>query len=109
MKTVILQIMLVIPIHFCLYHESRSFRKSVLSYQKLVFLVWKQSNDCKDDKCHLILSFPEEDAAIQLEESIKCSKVIEIIKKTIDYKLKFATMSRFLVKKLTEDLMHFQE
>ena len=33
-----------------------------------------------DDKCHLILSSSEEDAAIQIEESrIKCSKVKKLL------------------------------
>ena len=42
------------------------------------------------DKCHLILSSPEEDAAIQIEElRIKCSKVKTLLGIRIDYKLKF--------------------
>ena len=45
-----------------------------------------------DDKCHLVLSSSEEDAAIQIEESrIKCSKVKELLGIHIDYKLKFDT------------------
>ena len=42
-----------------------------------------------DDKCQLILSSPEEDAARQIEESrIKCSKVKKLLGIHIDYKLK---------------------
>ena len=43
-----------------------------------------------DDNCHLILSFPEENAAIQIEGSTKnCSKVEKLLGIQIDYKLKF--------------------
>ena len=45
-----------------------------------------------DDKCHLILSFPEENTAIPIEElSIKCSKVKKLLRIHVDYKLKFNT------------------
>ena len=45
-----------------------------------------------DDKCHLTMSFPEEDAAIQIEESrIKCSKVKKLLGIHIDYKPIFDT------------------
>ena len=45
-----------------------------------------------DDKCHLILSSPEEHAAIQLKESgIKCSKVKKLLGIHINYNLKFDT------------------
>ena len=53
-----------------------------------------------DDKCHLILSSSEEDAAIQIEESrIKCSKVKKLLGIHIDYKLKFDTRVDTICKK----------
>ena len=53
-----------------------------------------------DDKCHLILSCPEKNAAIQIEESIiKCSKVKKLIEIHIDYKLKFDTHVDSIFKK----------
>ena len=43
-----------------------------------------------DDKCHLILSSPDDSAVIQIENStIKCSKVKKLFGVDIDYKLKF--------------------
>ena len=45
-----------------------------------------------DDKFHLMLSSPEEDAAIQIGESrIKRAKIKELLLIHIDYKLKFDT------------------
>ena len=52
----------------------------------------------KDDKCHLILSSPEEVTAIQIEEStIKCLKVKKILGKHTGYKLKFDTLRHIQV------------
>ena len=55
---------------------------------------WFANNQMKanDDKCHLILSSPEDDIAFQIENStIKCSKVKKLLGVHIDYKLKFDT------------------
>ena len=43
-----------------------------------------------DDKCHLLLSSPDDSSLIQIENStIKCSKVKKLLGVHIDYKLKF--------------------
>ena len=43
-----------------------------------------------DDKCHLLLSSPDDSSLIQIENStIKCSKVKKLLEVYIDYKLKF--------------------
>ena len=43
-----------------------------------------------DDKCHLLLSSPDDSALIQIENStIKYSKVKKLLGVHIDYKLKF--------------------
>ena len=72
---------------------------------------WIANNQMKlnDDKCHLILSSPDEDAVIQMEESaIKCLKIKKLLVVHIDYKLKFDThMLRLYVKKPTESSKHF--
>ena len=53
-----------------------------------------------NDKCHPILSCPEEDAAIQIEESrIKCSKVKKLLEIYTDFKLKFDTHVDTICKK----------
>ena len=53
-----------------------------------------------DGKCHIILSSPEEDADIQVEEStIKCSKVKKLLGIHIDYKFKFHTHAETICKK----------
>ena len=71
-----------------------------MPYRKIVFLVCKQSNDSKDDKYHLVLSSPEEDAAIQIEDSrIKCCKVKKLLGIHIDHKLKFDTHANTICKK----------
>ena len=58
-----------------------------------------------DDKCPLILSFPEEDAAIQIEASrIKCSKVRKLLGIHIDYKLQFDTLVDTICKKAQRKL-----
>ena len=63
-----------------------------------------------DNKCHLILSSSEEDAAIQIKESTtKCFEKKKPLGIHIDYKLKFDTDVEIIVKKLTENSMHFQE
>ena len=62
------------------------------------------------DKYHLILSSPEENAAIQMEESrIKSSKVKKPLEIHIDYKLKFDSHVILFAKKLTENYLQFQE
>ena len=53
---------------------------------------WFSNNQMKanDDKCHLLLSSPEDGTTIQIENStIKCSKVQKLLGIQIDYKLKF--------------------
>ena len=58
-----------------------------------------------DEKCHLILSSSEEDAAIQIEESrIKCSKVKKLLGIHIDYKLKFDARVDTICKKAQRKL-----
>ena len=56
-----------------------------------------------DDKCHLLLSSPDDSALIQIENAtIKCSKVKRLyIHKTvhIDYKLKFDIHVQTICKK----------
>ena len=53
-----------------------------------------------DDNCHLILSSPEEDAAIQIEKStIKCLKIKKIIGIHVDFELKFGTHGDTICKK----------
>ena len=72
---------------------------------------WIANNQMKanDDKCHLILSSPDEDAVIQMEEStIKYFKIKKLLVVRIDYKLKCDThMLRLHVKKSTENSKHF--
>ena len=63
---------------------------------------WFTNNQviANDDKCHLILGSPEEDAAIQIEESrIKCSKVNKVLVIHIDCKLKSDTHIHTICKK----------
>ena len=53
---------------------------------------WFANNQMKanDDKCHLLLSSPDDSSLIQIENStIKCSKVKKLLGVHIDYKLKF--------------------
>ena len=53
---------------------------------------WFANNQMKanDDKCHLLLSSPDDSSLIQIENStIKCSKVKKLLEVYIDYKLKF--------------------
>ena len=43
-----------------------------------------------DDKCHLLLSSPDDRAVFQIENSIiKCSRTKKLLGVHIDYKLKF--------------------
>ena len=73
-----------------------------LSFLTKKLFSWFANNQMKanDDKCHLILSSSEEDAAIQIEESrIKCSKVKKLLGIHIDYKLKFDTYVDNICKK----------
>ena len=52
---------------------------------------WFANNQMKanDDKCHLLLSSPDDSPVIQIENStIKCSKVKKLLGVHIDYKLK---------------------
>ena len=63
---------------------------------------WFANNQMKanDDKCHLILSSPEDDIAFQIENStIKCSKVKKLLGVHIDYKLEFDTHVETICKK----------
>ena len=60
---------------------------------------WFANNQIKanNDKCHLILSFPEDGTAIEMENStIKCSKVKKRLGIHINYKLKFDTHVDYL-------------
>ena len=63
-----------------------------------------------DDKCYLLLSFPDVSAVIQIENStIKFSKVKNLLGVHNDYKLKFDSHVETICKKLTENLVLFQE
>ena len=67
-----------------------------------VLFSWFANNQMKanDDKCHLVLSSPEDDIAFQIENStIKCSEVKKILGVHIDYKLKFDTHVETICKK----------
>ena len=62
-----------------------------------------------DDKCQLLLSSPDDSSLIQIENStIKSSKTKKLLGVHIDYKLKF-DIHKLFVKKLTENLVLFQE
>ena len=53
---------------------------------------WFANNQMKanDDKCHLLLSSPDDSTLIQIENSTrKCSKVKKLLGVHVDYKLKF--------------------
>ena len=53
-----------------------------------------------DDKCHLLLSSPDDTSIIQIENStIKCSKVKKLLRIQIDYKLKFDVHVETICKK----------
>ena len=63
---------------------------------------WFANNQMKanDDKCHLILSSPEDDIAFQIKNStLKCSKVKKLLRVHIDYKLKLDTHVKTICKK----------
>ena len=58
----------------------------------------------------ILLSFPDESAVIQTENStIKFSKVKNLLGVHNDYKLKFDSHVETICKKLTENLVLFQE
>ena len=68
---------------------------------------WFANNQmiANDDKCHLILSSLEEDAAIQIEEStIKCTKEMKLLGIYIDCKLTFDTHVDTICKKVHKKL-----
>ena len=55
--------------------------------------------NANDDKCHLLLRFPEEDAAIQIAEStIKFSKVEKLLGIPIDYRFRLNTLVETICK-----------
>ena len=63
---------------------------------------WFANNQIKvtDDKCHLLLSSPDDSSIIQIENStIKCSKVKKLLGIQIDYKLKFDVHVETICKK----------
>ena len=71
---------------------------------------WFANNQmtANDYKYHLILSSPEEDAVIQIEESrVKCSKVKKLLGIYIDYKFKFDTNVGTICKKAHRKLTAF--
>ena len=78
-----------------------------LSFLTKKLFSWFANNQmiANDDKCHLILSFHEEDVAIQIEESgIKCSKVKKLLGIHIHYKIKFDTHVDTAYKKIHRKL-----
>ena len=57
----------MILLNTLLVEQQQNFRKSIMSYQKIVFLVANNQLKANDDKCHLCLSSREENAAIQIK------------------------------------------
>ena len=58
-----------------------------------------------DDKCHVLLSSPDDSALIQMKNSsIKCSKVKNLLGVHIDYKLKFDIHVETICKKARRNL-----
>ena len=57
----------MILLNTLLVEQQQNFRKSIMSYQKIVFLVANNQLKANDDKCHLGLSSREENAAIQIK------------------------------------------
>ena len=61
--------------------------------KKLFSWFAKNQMNTNDDKCHLILSSPDDGTAIQIENStIKCSKIKKLFGIHSYYKLKFDTL-----------------
>ena len=58
-----------------------------------------------DDKCHVLLSSPDDSALIQMKNSsIKCSKLKNLLGVHIDYKLKFDINVETICKKARRNL-----
>ena len=61
-----------------------------------------------DDKCHLLLSSPDDNAVIQIKNStIKCSKIKKLLRVHTDYKLKFDVHVETIYKKAHRKLSAF--
>ena len=78
-----------------------------LSFLTKGLFSWFTNNQliANDDKCHLILSSPEEYVAIQIEElGIKCLKVKKLLGIHIHYKIKFDTHVDTAYKKIHRKL-----
>ena len=93
MKATTFQIMLMIPPPYFVGSKTAEVLENLSCLTKNLYS-WFLNNQIitNDDKCHLILSSLEEDAAMQIKESrIKCSKVKKLLGIHIDYKLKFDT------------------
>ena len=87
--------------------QQRKFLENLSCLTKKLFS-WFASNQIisNDDKCHLVLGSPEEDATIQIKESrTKFSKTKKLLGIHIDYKFKFDTrvdnISKKAYRKLT--------
>ena len=101
MKTIILQIMPMTPPPHYFGSTTTKVLDNLSCFIKKLFS-WFANNQMKanDDKCHLILSSPEDDIAFQIENStIKCSKVKKLLGVHIDYKLEFDTHVETICKK----------
>ena len=84
----------MIPSHTLLIAQQQKEVLENLSCLTKKLFSWFTNNQmiASNDKCHLMLSSPEENAAIQIEESrIKRSKVKKLLGIHIDYKVKFKT------------------
>ena len=84
----------MIPSHTLLIAQQQKEALENLSCLTKKLFSWFTNNQmiANNDKCHLMLSSPEENAAIQIEESrIKRSKVKKLLGIHIDYKVKFNT------------------
>ena len=106
MKTIILQIMPMSPPPYDFGSTTTEVLDNLSCLTKKLFS-WFANNQMKanDDKCHLILSSPEDDIAFQIENStIKCSKVKKLLGVHIDYKLKFDTHVEIICKKARRKL-----
>ena len=91
MKIIILQITLINITSYTVASITTEVLENLSSITKKLF-TWFANNQMKanDDKCHLLLSSPDDSAVIQIEDStLKCSKVKKLVGVNIDYKLKF--------------------
>ena len=102
MKIIILQITLKTPPHALLVAHLSGITKKLFT--------WFDNNQMKanDDKCHLLLSSPDDNAVIQIKNStIKCSKIKKLLRVHTDCKLKFDVHVETIYKKAHRKLSAF--